>query len=199
MAHPLPASMDAPLADAADESLMLAAGQGNQAAFTVLVGRHLGRVTGMAWRISGSHADGEEIAQEAFARVWVNAPKWDSEGAAKFTTWLYRIVLNLAIDRKRRRGFSPLEEAGEIVDDRADALAGIDRAQVAVAVKQAVHALPERQRVALVLCFYEELSNIEAAKVMNLSVGAVESLLIRAKKTLRQTLKGLHDAAPLET
>ena len=110
MAHPIHASADAELAD---EALMALAGAGSQAAFTVLVGRHLGRVKAMAWRMSGSAADGEEIAQEAFARVWLHAPTWDSAGTAKFTTWLYRIVLNLSIDRKRRRVMSPLEEAGE--------------------------------------------------------------------------------------
>ena len=203
MAHPLPVSDDMAFSAAADELLMQAIGRGDQAAFTVLVGRHLGRVTAMAWRMSGSRADGEEIAQEAFARVWVHAPKWDSggpkEGMAKFTTWLYRIVLNLAIDRKRRRVMQPLEEAGEVADERADAFDAINRGQVAAAVGQAVRDLPERQRMALVLCFYEELSNIEAARVMELSVGAIESLLIRAKKTLRQTLRGLHDEAREET
>jgi RNA polymerase sigma-70 factor (ECF subfamily) len=199
MAHPIYMSADMALSDATDDVLMQAIGQGDQAAFTVLVGRHLGRVTAMAWRMSGSYADGEDIAQEAFARVWVHAPKWDMAGTARFTTWLYRIVLNLAIDRKRRRVMQPLEEAGEVADERADAFDGLNRSQVAAAVGRAVRDLPERQRMALVLCFYEELSNIEAARVMEVSVGAVESLLIRAKKTLRQTLRGLHDEAPEET
>jgi RNA polymerase sigma-70 factor (ECF subfamily) len=197
LAHPIPVSLDTSLSALTDEALMQAIGQGDQAAFTVLVGRHLGRVVSMAWRMSGNGADGEEIAQEAFARVWIHAPKWRQEeagGAARFTTWLYRVVLNLAIDRKRRRGFSPLEEAGEIADEREDALGGLNRQQVAATVGQAVRVLPERQRMALVLCFYEELSNIEAAKVMNLSVGAIESLLIRAKKTLRHTLSSLRAA-----
>src|ERR1700753_2685612 len=88
-----------------DEVLMAAIAVGDQQAFSRLVERHLARTVGLATRLMGSRADGEEIAQEAFARVWSHASRWRPMGAggnARFTTWLYRIVMNLAIDRKLR-------------------------------------------------------------------------------------------------
>jgi RNA polymerase sigma-70 factor (ECF subfamily) len=144
----------------------------------------------------GSRADGEEIAQEAFARVWSHAGRWrpiGGGGNARFTTWLYRIVVNLAIDRKRRPAFGAMEDADEPIDETDNGFAGIHKRQVADAVAAAVKLLPERQRVALALCFFEEMSNIEAGAVMGLSVGAIESLLVRARRALRQKLANVYD------
>jgi RNA polymerase sigma-70 factor (ECF subfamily) len=184
------------VASLTDEELMIRIGLRDQSAFRELVTRHKARVTGMAWRIMGSKADGEDVAQEAFARIWVNAPKWRPEGVgektAKLSTWLYRVVVNLCIDRKRRPVTEAIEAAEEVADARDDALTGMSRAEVSGTVAAAIKALPERQRVALVMCFYEGMSNIEAAKILNLSVGAVESLLVRARRTLKEKLAGLH-------
>jgi RNA polymerase sigma-70 factor (ECF subfamily) len=143
----------------------------------------------------GARADGEEIAQEAFARVWAHAGRWrpiGGGGNARFTTWLYRIVVNLAIDRKRRPTFAAIDDVGEPVDEADDGFRQLHRRQVSASVAEAMKRLPERQRVALTLCFFEELSNIEAGKVMGLSVGAIESLLVRARRTLRAELTGAY-------
>ena len=179
-----------------DEALMAAIATGDQIAFARLVERHLARTVGLATRLMGSRADGEEIAQEAFARVWSHAARWrplGGGGNARFTTWLYRIVMNLAIDRKRRPTHAAMDDVDEPVDEADDGFVQIHRRQVSDAVAEAMMRLPERQRVALALCFFEGMSNIEAGKIMSLSVGAVESLLVRARRSLRQGLAGVYE------
>lgn len=179
-----------------DEALMAAIAEEDGYAFSQLVQRHLARTIGLATRLMGTRADGEEIAQEAFARVWSHAARWrpiGGGGNARFTTWLYRIVVNLAIDRKRRPGFAPIEDVDEPVDEADDGFVRIHRKQVSDSVAAAMKRLPERQRTALTLCFFEGMSNIEAGKIMSLSVGAVESLLVRARRTLRVDLAGTYE------
>ncbi len=170
-------------------------GNGDRVAFGELVRRHLDRAVALAQRVTGSRGDAEEIAQEAFLRVWTKAPHWraaDGEvRAARFTTWLYRVVVNLGIDRRRRPAPSALEAAGDPADPAESALHTMEKAQLAGRVAAAVTALPERQRAALALCFYEGLSNREAADILALSPGAVESLLVRARRTLREALAGV--------
>ena len=181
--------------DATDEELMNRIGNGDRVAFGELVRRHLNRAVAVAQRVTGSRGDAEEIAQEAFLRVWTKAPSWRSaEGeyaGARFTTWLHRVVVNLGIDRKRRPAMSALEAAGDPVDPAESALRSLEKAQLSRRVAAAVAALPERQRAALALCFYEGLSNREAADILALSPGAVESLLVRARRSLREALAGV--------
>jgi RNA polymerase sigma-70 factor (ECF subfamily) len=179
-----------------DETLMASIATGDQFAFSRLVERHLSRTVGLATRLMGSRADGEEVAQEAFARVWSHAARWrpiGGGGNARFTTWLYRIVVNLAIDRKRRPVHAAMDDVDEPVDESDNGFVQIHRRQVSDAVTAAMMRLPERQRVALALCFFEEMSNIEAGKIMSLSVGAIESLLVRARRALRQELTGVYE------
>lgn len=183
------------MTDATDEELMLRTGNGDRAAFSELVRRHLDRAVSVAQRITRSRGDAEEIAQEAFVRVWTKAPGWRaSEGefrGARFSTWLYRVVVNLSIDRRRRPQTGALEEAGDPADPGETALQSLERARLSAQVAAAVASLPERQRAALTLCFYEGLSNREAAEILSLTPGAVESLLVRARRTLRQVLAGV--------
>jgi RNA polymerase sigma-70 factor (ECF subfamily) len=168
---------------AEDEALMQRVAEGDHAAFAALVERHLDRAVALAQRITGNRSDAEELAQEAFLRVWVNAPRWRPEGAL-FRTWLTRVLVNLCIDRRRRPAFSPLEAAGDPADERTDALDALAARQSAAHVQAAIGELPARQRAALVLCYFEGLSNIEAAAALETSIGALESLLVRARRTL---------------
>jgi RNA polymerase sigma-70 factor (ECF subfamily) len=171
----------------ADEVLMVRVGEGDQPAFQVLVRRHLQRTLDLARRMTASASDAEEIAQEAFLRVWTTAPRWRIEGAA-FRTWLYRIVVNLCLDRGRRKPFAPLTDAGDPSDPAPDALAQLERQETQRRVAAAIAALPDRQRAALVLSYYEGLSNQEAAAVLRVSVSSLEALLVRARRTLRVRL-----------
>jgi len=170
-----------------DLDLLRRIGTGDGAACAALVDRHLRRITGLAGHMLGNKADAEDVAQDVFLRVWQQAPKWRS-GEAKFSTWLHRVTVNLCTDRLRRRRETTLEAAGDPASEAPLPDAGLQEAAVVVRVQAALAQLPERQREAIVLCHYQELGNIEAADVMELSVDALESLLARGRRRLRQLL-----------
>jgi RNA polymerase sigma-70 factor (ECF subfamily) len=183
-----------PNADArGDDELLTLAGTGDQRAYRTLVARHLPRVLAMARRITGNAAEAEDVAQDAFLRVWQKAPDWH-EGDARFSTWLYRVVVNLCVDRRRRKPMAPIEAAGDPEDPTPSAESQMADGQRDRRVKDAVAGLPERQRTALVLTYYEEMSNAAVAEVMGVSVSALESLLVRARKALRGALEQAPDA-----
>ena len=179
--------------EATDEELMAAAATGSEQAFRRLAARHGPRTFRLACRLVRNPADAEEIVQEALLRAWVNAPTW--RPIAAFRTWLYRVVVNLAIDRQRqglKRGrFTRLTEAGDLVDPQPDAAALLARDEAARLVSRAIAALPDRQRAALVLTHHEGLSNAEAADILGTSVGGIEGLLVRARRSLRGQLEPL--------
>jgi len=177
-----------------DEALMAAIGRGDQRAFARLVERHARRATALAGRITLNRSDAEEVVQEAFLRVWTKAPNWrpqEGAGDALFATWFHRVVVNLGIDRRRRPVAEDLEKAPEIADDAPSAADALGSKQTSARVTAAVAALPERQRAALALCHFEGMSNVDAAKILGLSVGAVESLLVRARRALKASLADL--------
>jgi RNA polymerase sigma-70 factor, ECF subfamily len=187
--------------DETDDALMARAGRGDKAAFAVLVRRHLARATAIAQRILGNRSDAEEVVQEAFLRCWQKAPDWqpvESPGnaakageRAQFATWLYRVLTNLCLDRRRRPQPVELEAAGEIADTRDDGFAQTERGEIGKRVAEAMAKLPDRQRAALALCYYEDLGNIEAAAALDISIGALESLLVRGRRALRDSLGDL--------
>ena len=156
-----------------------------------LVARKLGRVLALAERLLGQRGEAEEVAQETFVRAWKQAPHWQS-GRARFDTWLHRVALNLCHDRMRRRREAELHE--DLEDNRADPSPAPDEQLQAKErgrrVASALAALPARQREALVLQYYQELSNVEAAALMDISIDALESLLARARRGLRARLVG---------
>ena len=170
-----------------DDELMARVAGGDAAAFDRLAARHMRRAVALAQRMTGNPSDADEIAQEAFLRVWQHAGRWDG-GRATFTTWLYRIVMNLAIDRGRRPGWSPLEEAGDPPDESPDALTRIAERQTAERVNRALAALPDRQRAAVVLFHQEGLSLRQAAEVLTMGETAFASLLARARSALKSAL-----------
>jgi RNA polymerase sigma-70 factor (ECF subfamily) len=172
--------------EASDEDLMQRVAQGHEPAFRLLARRYAPRATGLARRITGNDADAEEVVQEALLRLWVNAPRWRPLSA--FRTWFYRIVLNLCLSRRRRMPFLPLEAAGDPIDPAPGPGAELERDQSERALAAAIGQLPERQRAAIVLTYHEGLSNAEAAAVLDTSVSGMEALLVRAKRTLRETL-----------
>jgi len=172
--------------EASDEELMGRVAEADARAFETLARRHADRAFLLAFRITRNRADADEVVQEAMLRVWVNAPRW--RPTAAFRTWLYRILVNLCLDRRRHAPFAAIEAAGDPADDSPDPVARLEADETGRAVAGALGALPERQRVALVLTYYEGLSNAETAAVLGSSVSGVEALLVRAKRTLRRTL-----------
>jgi RNA polymerase sigma-70 factor (ECF subfamily) len=177
-----------------DEALMAAIGQGDQRAFARLVERHSRRATALAVRITLNRSDAEEVVQEAFLRAWVKAPTWrpqEGAGDALFATWLRRVLVNLCIDRRRRPPGEDLDKIPEMADDAPAADERLQSMQTQRRVAAAVAELPERQRAALALCHFEGVTNIEAAAILGISVGAVESLLVRARRALKTSLADL--------
>lgn len=177
-----------------DEDLVRRVGRGDPAAVQALVARKLPRMLALAQRMLGDAVEAEDVAQEAMLRAWKQAPRW-APGKAKFDTWLHRVALNLCYDRLRRRREVPTEISPDRPDEGPAPDRGILAAQLGAQVDRALAALPERQREAIVLCHYQELTNIEAAGLMSISVEALESLLSRGRRTLRQTLAHLAPGA----
>lgn len=177
------------MADDSDSALMQRVAAGDHRAYATLVDRHLRHAVNMAWRVMLDRADAEEVAQEAFLRVWQHAQRWQPDGGASFRTWLNRVVVNLCIDRKRRPGMAALDDQPEPVDPQATPFEARLANETGERVAEALARLPERQRAAIVLCYWEGESNIAAAEALGVSVGALESLLIRAKRSLRDELK----------
>ena len=183
----------APIADP-DEDLVRRVGQGDPAAIQAMVARKLPRMLALAQRMLGDAAEAEDVAQEAMLRAWRQAPRWEA-GKARFDTWLHRVGLNLCYDRLRRRR----EVVTDAPPDRPDEGPAPDRgllaADVGTRVNMALARLPDRQREALVLCHYQELTNIEAAALMEVSVEALESLLSRGRRALRLALADIRPDA----
>ena len=173
---------------AGDSELLAAAARGNAAAFSEIVKRHHAAVYRLVWRMTGGHADTEDIAQEAFLKLWRNPSQVRHAGALK--GWLLRVAANAAIDRLRKTTHVPLDALPDIADGAALPDAGLARETAARRVDGLIAALPERQRLALALVYFEGVSNIEAGRVMDASVEAVESLLARARRGLKEQMAG---------
>lgn len=169
-----------------DAGLLEAAAAGSHAAFAEIVNRYFQPVYRLVWRMTGGAAEAEDMAQEAFVKLWKN-PSQLREGAA-LKGWLMRVASNAVIDRSRRPRTDGLDDAPEIQDPQARPDAPLDRAEAARLVDGRIAALPERQRQALSLVYFEGMSNIEAAAVMEVSVDALESLLSRARRSLKESL-----------
>ena len=173
-----------------DEDLIRRVGRGEPAAVQALVARKLPRLLALARRMLGDPVEAEDVAQEAFLRAWKQAPSWQP-GAARFDTWLHRVALNLCYDRLRKRRETPMAEPPDRPDPGPAPDRGLEAAELGAQVDRALQALPERQREAIVLCHYQELSNIDAAELMGVSVEALESLLSRGRRALRTALAEL--------
>ena len=177
------------LDDVSDETLLVLYGNGDRAAARVLTLRMGPLAFRVAQRMLGDRAEAEDLAQEALLRLWKIAPEWRT-GEAKVTTWLYRVVTNLATDRLRRRRGIGLEEAPEVPDGAASLVEQMIDGDRAAALEAALAQLPARQRQAVVLRHLEGLSNPEIATAMEIGVEAVESLTARGKRALAAILAG---------
>jgi RNA polymerase sigma-70 factor (ECF subfamily) len=183
--------------DAEDVRLMRLIGRGDTAALEELIQRHQTLVAGTVARMLGSTSEVEDIAQQVFIRVWKSAGRYVPR--AKFTTWLLKITRNLVFNELRRTKrhanvpiqTDPQSEEMPLRDQTAQTPdASLLEHELHEAIEQAITALPESQRLALVLRRYEELSYEDIADILDLSVPAVKSVLFRARTELRERLKG---------
>ncbi|MBI4081078.1 MAG: RNA polymerase sigma factor [Candidatus Lambdaproteobacteria bacterium] len=175
----------------AELTLMRRVAAGDPQACAELVDQHLRRVTRFAYRMLGSLAEAEDLSQEVFLRLWRHAGRW--EPRARLATWLHRVAYNLCLDVLRRRRNVALDDVPEPADPGIGPADALLQEQIARAVEAALARLPERQRAALVLVHYEGLSGVEAAEALACSEEALESLLARGRRTLRQRLANLRN------
>lgn len=171
---------------ATDEDLIVKVGQGDIRAFETLVARYQKQAIRTAQRFIGDKQEAEDLAQEAFLTIFRKANQYQSK--ASFKTWFFTILLNFcrnAAKKKKPSYFSstPVEMAGANDPDSE-----LDRQILQRALSRAVANLPANQRSAFILCHYENFTYVEAAKSLGVSVKAVESLLVRAKRNLREEL-----------
>lgn len=169
-----------------DETLVAAVARGEERALELLIQRHGGWAARFAERLTGNAAMADEVVQNGFLKIWQKAGTW--EGRSRFSTWFYRVLHNLAIDqlRAQRNDHDELDES--LHDERAGPQRLAERDQRDARVRAALATLPERQRLALVLSHYEGCSQAEAAAILGIGEGALESLLSRARATLRNAL-----------
>jgi RNA polymerase sigma-70 factor (ECF subfamily) len=185
-----------------DAALVARLAARDAAALREAIGRYAASLNRIAYRMVGDAHEAEDIVQEACLRLWDHAPRLAARhpagtpagGALRLSGWLARVVTNLAIDRLRSARRISGEEVPERADDAPLADAVIAESQQAEATRALVLALPERQRAAIVLTYYEELPNAEAAAALDMNIKAFESLLLRARAALRKAFAAQGDA-----
>ena len=183
-----------------DAAIMLRVAAGDEAGFNFLVGKYHRAIIHFLFRMVHNEAVAEELAQEVFMRVYRSRESYRAE--AKFTTWLYRIATNLAVnharDTKHERSAqtiyldAPDEESGttpDVADDEPSVEQKLVRNERMTAIRNHVMALPERQRMAVLMHKYQGMDYRQIGEVLKLSESATKSLLFRAYQTLRDKLK----------
>jgi RNA polymerase sigma-70 factor (ECF subfamily) len=169
---------------------------GDFAAFEELIDIHQRSVIGTVAKMLGNPSEAEDIAQQVFIRVWKSAARYEPQ--AKFTTWLFTITRNLVFNEVRRRQRKPtvsMQEREETTHRVVEDVQGSSpdeellRSEMEAAIDRAIDALPEKQRLAVVLRRYEEMPYEEIGVVLSMSVPAVKSLLFRARAQLKETLQ----------
>lgn len=173
-----------------DAALMKRVARGDPRACRFVVDTHLRGVHALGYRMLNDPALAEDVAQECFARLWKQSGRWRAEATIK--TWLYRVAHNLAIDQIRKQARETLSDAPPEQADTQTPATGRQSAELSALVNAAIAQLPERQRTALALVHFDELSGKDAAAIMGISAEALESLLARARRTLKDRLQSLH-------
>ena len=190
-----------------DESLIAHISVGNESAFEELVQRHQVKVLNLIYYFLNDRWEAEDVAQEVFLKVWKHASKF--KGKSKFSTWLYRIVINTCLNHKR---------CGEKESNHRDSISNpanglnnpelventqcnphqvMEKRERKTIVNQAIRLLPQNQRMALILSRFEGYSYAEIAELMNVSVSSTESLLFRAKQNIAKILSPLKEIGEL--
>lgn len=172
-----------------DAVLLQRFASGDAAAARLLTDRLAPRCLAVAFRMLGERAEAEDITQEAMLKLWKIAPDWTETGA-QVSTWLHQVTVNLCRDRLRKsaRNGPALDDVAEPADPAPGADVQMQSKQRDAALQTALHQLPERQRIAVVLRHIEGLGNPEIAEILEISVEAVESLTARGKRALAKIL-----------
>ncbi len=167
---------------------MGAVGRGDELAYAELVQRHSAPVYRIGLRLLGDRDEAEDAAQESLVRLWQCAPSWRPLGGG-LPAWLQRVTTNVCLDRLRARREYATGALPHLADESGDAVRMIRAGELQRLLAACLHRLPDGQRAALVLTYYEELSNGAAARAMNLKLKAFESLLLRARRRMSEELR----------
>jgi RNA polymerase sigma-70 factor, ECF subfamily len=174
-----------------DQALIGALARGEKQAAGELLTRHGDRLMAVAFRLLSDRQLAEDMVQETLIKAIKQAPTWQP-GKALFSTWMHRVIVNGCYDHLRKKAtkteISGLEHFPDRADESPDALAKLAGDDVSAAMSAALENIPPRQKQAIVLFYYEDLSGTETAEILELTVEAVESLLVRGRKSLRQQL-----------
>lgn len=175
-----------------DAALVEAVAAGDMTAAASLVARHSDRIYAIGYRMLGDEPSAEDLTQEVFFKIWKNAAKWQP-GRALFSTWLHRVAVNLCYDQLRKRREVKLGDLPDGVQNNPDPGPGaediLEARAMSRTIEQALLSLPERQRAAIALCHFEGFTNGETADILETTVEAVESLLTRGRRKLRELLE----------
>ena len=170
---------------------------GDQRAFAALVEPHRSMLTAVCYRIVGDEGAAEDALQETLVAAWRHLDRF--QGRSKFSTWLYRLVVNACVDRARGRKHDAAGQDVVVLEHVAAATASqedlFERRQTTAAVQQAVASLPARLRAAILLRYFEDLSYSDIAAVLNCSIGTVASRLNRGHRLLAKKLGPVRSAA----
>jgi RNA polymerase sigma factor (sigma-70 family) len=167
-----------------DDMLVARIASRDHDAMRLAADRHARLVWRVAYRMLGDATEAEDVAQESLLKLWNHADRWQAGGPG-IAPWLKKVTVNQCLDRLRRKRFASDEEMPERADESPLADRQIEAAEVGQAVKDCIEALPDRQRAAVILTYYEEAPNQGAAETMEMQLKAFESLLFRARASLK--------------
>lgn len=170
-----------------DHNIMAQIAVGKKEAFHILVKRYTQKALFFANKILYNQSDAEDVVQEAFIKVWREAPNWQPKAA--FSTWFYKVLYHLCIDVIRKRKPEENEVLDSIADEKLLPESQLQFEDMKILMNDFIKSLPEQQRVALALCYYQEYTAQQAADIMGVSLTAVEALLFRARRNLHKKLE----------
>jgi RNA polymerase sigma-70 factor, ECF subfamily len=181
------------LHDKSDEELLEMLKTHSKSAFTELVHRHTSKFYALAYRMLMNKDVAEELVQEAFTKLWLRPDAWNENRRTKFTTWFYRVVINLCLDRRKKDRYISDQGIEDVDVETYDHVEhALDTQIIQREIDSWIEDLPPRQKIAINLVFYQGINQKEAAKIMNTNLKTVESLLSRAKQSLRNRARSLN-------
>ncbi len=181
--------MSGHLSKKSDEELLELIIKKDHPAFAELVNRYTKKFYSVSYRILGNRIDSEDMVQDAFLKIWDAPELWDKKQKTKFTTWFYRVLINQCLDHKRKKGYRNHDEYEEESTGERTTGKIMEEQSRNKLVNKYILELPEKQQIALNLCYYENLTRQEAGEIMELTSKGVQSLVSRAKDKLKKKLK----------
>ncbi len=177
-----------------DDVLMRRVASGDIIAFQKVIEKHAPKVHRIAWRLLNDPVEAEDMTQEVMLKIWQNAASW-KEGSFGIAAWVNRIAMNHCLDRLKKRPVISDHNIPERADPTLLADAALLMHERQAHIQAALNELPERQKASIILTYFEEMTNQDAADALDLNIKAFESLLLRARRSLRDIFVA-HDLLP---